>query len=58
MDYNIPTYKFKIVVISGTIGTAMKNAGINMSDYSAVSAYLKLSDPIQRSLPDGPGAGR
>jgi hypothetical protein len=52
----IPTYKFKIVVISGTISTAMFQAGIDKSDYNAVSAYLGLSD--HHSLPDGAGAGR
>jgi hypothetical protein len=55
-NYTIPTYKFKIVVISGTISTAMQKAGIDKSNYSAVSAYLGLSD--HHSLPDSPGAGR
>jgi hypothetical protein len=55
-SFNIPTYKFKIVVISGTISTAMQQAGIDKSDYNAVSAYLNLSG--HHSLPDGAGAGR
>jgi hypothetical protein len=54
--FNIPTYKFKIVVISGVISTAMQQAGIDKSNYNAVSAYLGLPD--HPSLPDRPGAGR
>jgi len=54
--FNIPTYKFKIVVISGTISTAMQQAGIDKSNYNAVSAYLGLFG--HHSLPDGAGAGR
>ena len=54
--FDIPTYKFKIVVISGTISTAMQQAGIDKSDYNAVSAYLGLSG--HHALPDGPGTGR
>ena len=53
--FNIPTYKFKIVVISGTISTAMQQAGIDKSDYNAVSAYLGLAS--HHALPDGAGAG-
>jgi hypothetical protein len=55
-SFNIPTYKFKIVVISGTISTAMQQAGIDKSDYNAVSAYLGLAS--HHALPDGAGAGR
>jgi hypothetical protein len=54
--FNIPTYKFKIVVISGTISTAMYKAGIDKSNYAAVSTYLGLSG--HHSLPNGAGAGR
>ncbi len=54
--FNIPTYKFKVVVISGVISTAMYKAGIDKSNYEAVSAYLGLSG--HHSLPDGTGAGR
>jgi hypothetical protein len=56
--FNIPTYKFKIIVTSGTISTAMQKAGIDKSDYAAVSAYLKLPDLAQRPLPFSAGAGR
>ena len=55
-SFNIPTYKFKIVVISGTISTAMQQAGIDKSDYNAVSAYLGLAS--HHALPFSPGAGR
>jgi hypothetical protein len=54
--WKIPTYKFKIVVISGTISTAMFQAGIDKSDYNAVSTYLGLSD--REPLPYRAGAGR
>ena len=53
--YNIPTYKFKIVVISGTISTAMQQAGVDKSDYNSVSAYLGLAS--HNALPDGAGTG-
>jgi hypothetical protein len=56
-NYNIPTYKFKIIVMSGAISTAMQKAGIDKSDYSAVSAYLNLSGPAHQPLPNLPGAG-
>ncbi|HEY4336643.1 MAG TPA: hypothetical protein VGM89_12115 [Puia sp.] len=35
--YPIPTYKFKIVAVSGTISTGMKQAGVNKASYSDVS---------------------
>jgi hypothetical protein len=54
--FNIPTYKFKIVVISGEISTAMQQAGIDKSNYNAVSAYLSSS--AHHTLPKGAGAGR
>jgi len=52
----IPTYKFKIVVISGVISTAMQQAGIDKSNYDAVSSFLGLAG--HHALPDGAGAGR
>ena len=54
-SYIIPTYKFKIVVVSGTISTAMQKAGIDKRNYAAVSEYLGLSD--RRPLPFSAGAG-
>jgi hypothetical protein len=40
--YNIATYKFKIVAVSGTISTGMKQAGVNTANYTDVSKYLGL----------------
>ncbi|HEY4064298.1 MAG TPA: collagen-like protein [Puia sp.] len=40
--YTIATYKFKIVAVSGTISTGMKQAGVNTASYSDVSKYLGL----------------
>jgi hypothetical protein len=56
--YDIPTYKFKIVVISGTISTAMEKAGIDKGNYAQVSAYLNFSKSAGRPSPNRPGAGR
>jgi hypothetical protein len=54
--YHIATYKFKIVVISGTLSTAMQKAGIDKSNYDAVSGFLDHSDLTRRPLPNRPGA--
>ena len=40
--YLIPSYKCKIVAVSGTISTGMKQAGVNSQDYNSVSKYLKI----------------
>jgi hypothetical protein len=55
--YDLTTYAFKLVAVTGTIATAMQKAGIDKSNYEAVSAYLNLSDPTHRPLPNLPGAG-
>ena len=40
--YILPAYKFKIVAISGTISTGLKNAHVDVNDYNAVSRYLGI----------------
>ena len=42
--YDIGRYKFKIVAVSGTIGTAIKRDHIHMDNYAEVSSYLGLSN--------------
>jgi len=55
--YAIPTYSFKCVAVTGTIATAMQKAGIDKGNYAEVSAYLNLSDPTHRPLPNLSGTG-
>lgn len=56
--YNIATYKFKIVAMTGTISTAMYHAGVDVGNYSAVSKFLGLDAPKPSTgLPLSPRAG-
>ena len=56
--YNIPTYHFKIVVMTGTISTAMYRAGVDVGNYSSVSKFLGLDAPMPfNDLPLRPRAG-
>jgi hypothetical protein len=57
--YNIPTTKFKIIAMTGSISTAMYHAGIDVGNYSAVSKFLGLDDPKPSGgLPLSPRTGR
>jgi hypothetical protein len=40
--YDIPTYSFKLVAISGTLATSMNNQNINTGNYSQVSKFLNI----------------
>jgi hypothetical protein len=40
--FDIATYRFKIVAVSGTISTGMKHAGVNTRNYESVSTYLGM----------------
>ncbi|SDF51251.1 hypothetical protein SAMN05216464_11957 [Mucilaginibacter pineti] len=40
--YNIPTLRFKVVALTGTIVTGMKKSNINLNSYTDVSNYLNL----------------
>jgi hypothetical protein len=37
--YDISTYQFKVVVISGTLTDALRRNNINVNDYSALSKF-------------------
>jgi hypothetical protein len=39
---NIPTYSFKVIVISGTIATGMREAHVDPANYVEVVKYLNL----------------
>jgi len=38
-SYDITTYQFKVVVISGTLTDALRRNNINVNDYSALSKF-------------------
>lgn len=40
--YTIATYKFKVVVVSGTLTAALKKNNVNLNDYNAVSKFTGL----------------
>jgi len=40
--YDISTYKFKLVAVSGTISNSMKNAHVNINNYDEVSRFTGL----------------
>ena len=37
--YTIPTYTFKIIAVSGAVGTRMVQGEVNHHDYNAVSRF-------------------
>src|SRR6202000_185659 len=37
--YTIATYKFKVVVVSGTLAASLKKNNVNLNDYNAVSKF-------------------
>jgi hypothetical protein len=41
-NFDIATYRFKIVAVSGTIGTGMKRAGVDTRNYESVRTYLGM----------------
>jgi len=41
--YDIPTYKFKIVAISGSVAASMAAAHVDVKNYAAVSRFVGLS---------------
>jgi len=40
--YKIPTYKFKVVVISGSLAAQMKQQGVDVKNYGQVNHFLNL----------------
>ncbi|HEY4111287.1 hypothetical protein [Puia sp.] len=40
----IPTHKYKIVAVTGTVSTAMKRDKVNVGDYRQVMNYLGMGD--------------
>ncbi len=38
--YDIPTYQFKIVAVTGTLANAMRASHVNLKSYEAVSSFI------------------
>jgi hypothetical protein len=38
-SYDIPTYQFKVIAITGALSTALRKSKINLADYQAVSRF-------------------
>ena len=41
-SYTIPTYKFKIVLLTGSLAAQMKQQGVDVNNYGQVSHFLNL----------------